>query len=551
AITAEGNEGNFWLGKTWVTNENINNYAGQLATWAKSLDEGADILLYSCFAALGEAGQALIGDLAHLTGADVAASTNATGSANYGGDWVLESSTGNIEVLTPFSDLTLSVWDGKLATRTVTSSADTNTAGTLRFEIGAATAGDLILFDSARTVNTTGAITWGQADLTIDGNGSTVQGNNTFRIFNSTAATGTTTIQNLTISGGSAAGDGGGMYAKRSITLTNSTVSGNSASEEGGGLFVKNSGSDITLTNSTMSGNSAAGAGGGMYANFGDITLTNSTVSGNSAGDNAGGMYANRDITLTNSTVSGNSAGDKAGGMYTDTGIVLTNSTVSGNSSGDKGGGMYANNGDITLTNSTVSGNSSGNKGGGLFGRDNITLTNSTVSGNGGSGSGGGLYANSDITLTNSIIANNTDNGTAPDLKVRTGGMIIATNSLIENSTGATITGSNNIIGVDPQLLPLGNYGGPTQTHALALTSPALNAGSNALAAGLTTDQRGAPGARIANGTVDMGAFEWQGFEIVPISNQNITISSLPSTLDVSVKVVEKAFNIIPSVGAT
>ncbi|WP_204104673.1 MULTISPECIES: DUF4347 domain-containing protein, partial [Spirulina sp. CCY15215] len=29
AITAEGNEGNFWLGKTWVTNENINNYAGQ------------------------------------------------------------------------------------------------------------------------------------------------------------------------------------------------------------------------------------------------------------------------------------------------------------------------------------------------------------------------------------------------------------------------------------------------------------------------------------------------------------------------------------------
>ncbi|WP_204101737.1 MULTISPECIES: DUF4347 domain-containing protein, partial [Spirulina sp. CCY15215] len=43
AITAEGHEGNFWLGKTWVTNENINNYAGQLATWAKSLDEGADI----------------------------------------------------------------------------------------------------------------------------------------------------------------------------------------------------------------------------------------------------------------------------------------------------------------------------------------------------------------------------------------------------------------------------------------------------------------------------------------------------------------------------
>ncbi|WP_204101897.1 MULTISPECIES: choice-of-anchor Q domain-containing protein, partial [Spirulina sp. CCY15215] len=118
--------------------------------------------------------------------------------------------------------------------------------------------------------------------------------------------------------------------------------------------------------------------------------------------------------------------------------------------------------------------------------------------------------------------------------------------------TGATITTStNNLINVDPLLLPLGNYGGVTQTHALSLSSPALNAGSNALAAGLSTDQRGAPGARIVDGTVDMGAFEWQGSEITPIGNQNITISSLPSTLDVSVKVVEKVFNLALGVGAT
>ena len=40
--------------------------------------------------------------------------------------------------------------------------------------------------------------------------------------------------------------------------------------------------------------------------------------------------------------------------------------------------------------------------------------------------------------------------------------------------------------------------------------SPAVNAGSNALAAGLTTDQRGAGFARIFGGTVDIGAFELQ-----------------------------------------
>ncbi|MEA5471452.1 right-handed parallel beta-helix repeat-containing protein, partial [Spirulina sp. 06S082] len=230
---------------------------------------------------------------------------------------------------------------------------------------------------------------------------------------------------------------------------------------------------------------------------------------------------------------------------------TVTNSTVRGNNASGGAGGLRANGASgITLTNSTVSGNSAGATGGGLSTSNNITLTNSTVSGNSAGTIGGGLNANTNITLTNSIVANNTDNGTAPDLFANLG-TITATNSLIEDSTGATITGSNNIIGVDPQLLPLGDYGGPTQTHALALTSPALNAGDNALVGSLTTDQRGAPGARIADGTVDMGAFEWQGFEIVPIGNQNITISSLPSTLDVSVKVVEKAFNIIPSVGAT
>src|SRR5262249_59516612 len=58
-------------------------------------------------------------------------------------------------------------------------------------------------------------------------------------------------------------------------------------------------------------------------------------------------------------------------------------------------------------------------------------------------------------------------------------------------------------------LAPLVNYGGPTQTMALLLGSPALNAGNNALIPrGVTTDQRGF--ARIAGAAVDIGAFEHQ-----------------------------------------
>jgi hypothetical protein len=65
----------------------------------------------------------------------------------------------------------------------------------------------------------------------------------------------------------------------------------------------------------------------------------------------------------------------------------------------------------------------------------------------------------------------------------------------------------------NPQLGPLANNGGPTQTLAEARTSPAAGAGNPAKAVDannnpLTTDQRGFP--RLINGLVDIGAFETQ-----------------------------------------
>ena len=424
--------------------------------------------------------------------------------------------------------------------------------GSLRDALALVGNNESVTFNVTGTINLLSAIIWSQAGVTIDGNGSTVQGNNTFRIFRSTATTGTTTIQNLTISGGSTTGSsGGGLLADNDITLTNSTVSGNSAGFYGGGLRAFN---DITLTNSTVSGNGAGRGGGGLYADN-DIILTNSTVSGNGAGRDGGGLYADNDIILTNSTVSGNSAGFYGGGLLADNDIALTNSTVSGNSAGRDGGGLLADN-DITLTNSTVSGNSAGFYGGGLLAFNDIILTNSTVSGNSAS-RGGGLRAFNDITLTNSTIAFNVadadNNGTGDGggiFKSGTGtatinNSIIAQNqdlggeapdlsgtfdtiqsSLIGNITGATITTStNNIIGLDPQLAPLANNGGTTQTHALLAGSPAINAGG---ATTLTTDQRGF--ARIVGGIVDMGAFE---FDVIPSTPTSTTTpTSTSSGLD-------------------
>ena len=75
----------------------ITRYADELTQWQSALNDEADILLYGCNVAAGAAGQAFVTQLHQLTGADIAASTDLTGTAALGGDWQLEYTQGQIE----------------------------------------------------------------------------------------------------------------------------------------------------------------------------------------------------------------------------------------------------------------------------------------------------------------------------------------------------------------------------------------------------------------------------------------------------------------------
>src|SRR5208337_1025368 len=113
---------------------------------------------------------------------------------------------------------------------------------------------------------------------------------------------------------------------------------------------------------------------------------------------------------------------------------------------------------------------------------------------------------------------------------------------------------------LNPGLGPLANNGGPTQTMALLRGSPAINAGSNALAvdANLTTDQRGAGFPRIVGGTVDIGAYESpfinQTISFGPLANQTYGVAPITltatatSTLPVSYTVISGPATISGSV---
>ncbi|MFV1973757.1 MAG: DUF4347 domain-containing protein, partial [Thiohalobacterales bacterium] len=103
SIVSHGDDGLLHLGNTLLSADNLDQYAEQLTAWGDALTEQADILIYGCDVANGESGQSFIEQLGELTGADIAASTDATGSTELGGDWELEASTGTIEAATIFT----------------------------------------------------------------------------------------------------------------------------------------------------------------------------------------------------------------------------------------------------------------------------------------------------------------------------------------------------------------------------------------------------------------------------------------------------------------
>lgn len=96
-VISHGGPGSLQLGSSTVTESSLADQAAQLATIRAALSDSADLMLYGCNVAEGDAGASFVQALADATGADVAASTDTTGSALLGGDWALEASTGSIE----------------------------------------------------------------------------------------------------------------------------------------------------------------------------------------------------------------------------------------------------------------------------------------------------------------------------------------------------------------------------------------------------------------------------------------------------------------------
>ena len=192
---------------------------------------------------------------------------------------------------------------------TVTNTADSG-AGSLRAAIASANSGDTITFGgtafaSGGTITlTSGAITINK-NLTITGTagGVVIKGNGSDRVFVVDDSY-TLDLASVTITGGSSAADGGGIYVPGgTLNLTGSTVTGNTATNYGGGIAVEPG--TLNLVNSTISGNTSGYSGGGVWSN-GSFSAKSSTITNNNCGWGGCGLEDWNSPTVNNTIIAGN-----------------------------------------------------------------------------------------------------------------------------------------------------------------------------------------------------------------------------------------------------
>ncbi len=270
------------------------------------------------------------------------------------------------------------------------------------------------------------------------------------------------------------------------FTLTNGATQavqqdGTEAESSGGGVCCEST--NALVSNCVLAGNSASSYGGGAYRG----TLVGCTFEANRS-DTGGGAFWS---TLNNSLLRTNSAGGFGGGAAAG---VLNGCVLVGNSALYRGGGALGS----TLKNCILSGNSA-TWGGGLASDwfAPCAAYNCLLTGNSAAEGGGAHF----VELRNCIAYFNTaTNGS--NYSYEEGGSVGDQDIKYSCTTPMPTTGTGNITNL-PSFV---DYAGGDLR--LQSNSPCINAGHNAYAPG-PTDLDGNP--RIVSGTVDIGAYEFQG----------------------------------------
>jgi predicted outer membrane repeat protein len=413
------------------------------------------------------------------------------------------------------------------ATLTVTTTNDSG-AGSLRELVNTASSGDIITFDSSlsgQTIHLASPIQIIDKDLTIDGSGlgshikiSGDTDNNSsadvgvFFVYSSSVVNRfTVSLNHLDIIFGA-----NGVFNQDGKLKVSNCVFDSNTSYKGGAINNWGGSSELTVTNSEFLNNTATEDGGAIYGIY-KISVMNSIFSNNSATEDGGAIFANGEINITRNTFDGNNA-ELNGGAIAGLPHGITQNTFINNTATNMGGGIYIYTA-LDISNNTFINNSAAlDSGGGMAVASamdgTVHIMNNTLIENSG---GGALFLNTAETdeyeIANNIFANNTDGADCYIDAVEKS----LTNNLIENNAADPNACGTPIFSGDPQLGPLQNNGGQTQTLLPLPASPAIDTGNNSYCPSM--DQRGY--ARQMDGDVnstldcDLGATEYASQPVI------------------------------------
>jgi len=395
---------------------------------------------------------------------------------------------------------------------------DDDGMGSLRQAVNASVSGDSVRASptlSCSTITLQSPLTFGQADLDIQGLGS-----------------GRTTITAAaSVDGGLINHIGSGRLNLQFLTLTGGHKYNSSAQAKGGCVY---SAGDVAINGSRITGcmakglGSQAAVGGGVFSE-GLTSLRLSEVSGNVAASasgtytSGGGMYAVGGVDMDRSVVAANAAttttNSWGGGFTTPGAVTIVNSAIINNQARVSGGAhIHPASGSVnTITNTTVSGNSAWRVGGLTCVGGTFTIASSTITANvslfgdsGGRIIGGGLDLGAGThTIVSTLVTGNlvADADFIDSINLSgSSGASLGTGGNHDHISGSTLALPSGTITTPSQLLPLALNGASRPTHALRPTDPDVDAGS--APSGQTYDQRGAPFLRTVGAQADIGAFE-------------------------------------------
>ncbi|MDI6781162.1 MAG: choice-of-anchor Q domain-containing protein [bacterium] len=184
-------------------------------------------------------------------------------------------------------------------------------------------------------------------------------------------------------------------------------------------------------------------------------------------------------------------------------GFTITNGRASG-------GGIYCYKSSPTINNCTISNNTAASGGGGIYcTSSSLKITNCTITNNTANSYGGGIYCNSSSSVPTTVVNTIFWNDIPEEIFLKAASISITYSDIKGGWAGTGNINANPLFVSD-------------NNEHLQSISPCINKGINTVPQIQSKDKDDNP--RIVSGTIDMGAYEFQGGQVTPVTTPALSI---------------------------